>query len=107
MGVTLEDSPNVGFIVNHNSNSYFVVEVNSNKHLDKLSIVLKESVFDKLIESFCLWGSVFRYYGTFCAPNLDGLRNQVLEEAYGSRYSIYSCSTQMYHELRGLLGGIV
>ena len=35
LGVRLEDSPNGGFIVNHNSESYLVVRVKSKQHLDK------------------------------------------------------------------------
>ena len=33
-------------------------------------------------------------------PNVDDLRNWVLEEAHGARYSIHPGSTNMYHDLR-------
>ena len=32
--------------------------------------------------------------------NVDDLRNQILEEAHGSCYSIHPGSTKMYHDLR-------
>ena len=32
--------------------------------------------------------------------NVDDLRNRILEEAHGSRYSIDPSSTKMYHDLR-------
>ena len=35
-----------------------------------------------------------------CVPKIDGLRNRILGEAYGSRYPIHPGSTKMYHELR-------
>ena len=35
-----------------------------------------------------------------CVPNVDFLRNRILQEAHGSRYSIYPGSTKMYHVLR-------
>ena len=44
LGVRLEDSPNRGFIVHHNSESSLVIEVKSNQHFDKPLMELKESV---------------------------------------------------------------
>ena len=41
-----------------------------------------------------------RYQGRLCVPNVDDLRNQILEEAHGSRYFIHSGFTKMYHDLR-------
>ena len=39
------------------------------------------------------------YRGRLCVPDSDGLRDQNLEESYGSHYSNYSGSTKMYHDL--------
>ena len=44
-------------------------------------------------------GGVLRYEGRFCVPNVDGMRNRIVEEAHGSRYSIHLGLTKMYHEL--------
>ena len=44
--------------------------------------------------------SVLRYQGRLCLPKVDELRNQILEEAYGSRYSFHSGLTKLYHDLR-------
>ena len=44
LGVRLEDSPNGGFMVHHNSDSLLVVEVKSKKQLDRLLMELKESI---------------------------------------------------------------
>ena len=33
-------------------------------------------------------------------PDVEDLRNQILEEAHGSRYSIHLGSTNMYQDLR-------
>ena len=43
---------------------------------------------------------MLKYQGRLCVPNVDGLRNQILEEANGSRYSIHPGSTKMYHDIR-------
>ena len=94
-------------MVHHNSESSLVVEVKSKKHLYQPLIELKESVVAKLNETLYLGGgAVLRYQGRLCVPNVDELRNRILEETHGSRYSIHPCSTKMYHDLiRSVLAG--
>ena len=41
-----------------------------------------------------------RYQGILCVPKVDELRKWILEEAHGSRFSIYQVSTKMYHDPR-------
>ncbi|XP_050217548.1 uncharacterized protein LOC126668385, partial [Mercurialis annua] len=36
-----------------------------------------------------------------CVPDSDGLRDQILEEAHKSAYSVHPGSTKMYHDLKG------
>ena len=43
---------------------------------------------------------MLRYKGRLCVPDVDGLRDRILEEAHGSRYSIQPGSTKMYHDHR-------
>ena len=56
--VRLEDYMKRCFMVHHNSESSFVVEVKSKKHLDQAFMELKESFLGKLNVSFSLWGMV-------------------------------------------------
>ena len=90
LGVRLEDSPNGGFMVHHNSESSLVVEVKSKKHLDQSLMELMESVIGKLNESFSLGENGFlRFQERLRVPNVFGLTNPILEETHGSRYSIH------------------
>ena len=43
---------------------------------------------------------MIRYQGRLCVPYVDGLRDRILEEVHGFRYSIHSRLTKMYHDLR-------
>ena len=43
---------------------------------------------------------MLRHQGRLCVPNADSLRELIMEEAHGSRYSIHPGSTKMYHDLR-------
>ncbi|WMV54613.1 hypothetical protein MTR67_047998 [Solanum verrucosum] len=101
LGVRLEDSPKEGVMVRHNSESSVVVDVKSKQHLDPILMELKESVLNKAIETFSQGKyGVLRHQGRLCVPDVDGLREKILEEAHGSRYSIHPGATKMYHDLR-------
>ena len=39
-----------------------------------------------------------RYEGKYCVPKVDELRNQILEKAHGSCYSIHLGLTKMHHD---------
>ena len=43
---------------------------------------------------------MLRYEGRLCVLDVDGLRDRILEEVHGFRYSIHSRLTKMYHDLR-------
>ncbi|XP_070015353.1 uncharacterized protein [Nicotiana sylvestris] len=43
---------------------------------------------------------VLRMQGRICMPNVDGLRELILEEAYSLQYFIHSGAVKMYQDLR-------
>ncbi|XP_070013712.1 uncharacterized protein [Nicotiana sylvestris] len=43
---------------------------------------------------------ILRMQGRVCVPNVDGIRELILEEAHSSRYSIHPGVTKMYLDLR-------
>lgn len=45
---------------------------------------------------------MLRYHGILSCPDVDGLRDRIVEEAHGSLYLIHLRSTKMYHELRDI-----
>ncbi|WMV29841.1 hypothetical protein MTR67_023226 [Solanum verrucosum] len=88
-------------MVRHNSESSIVVDVKFKQHLDPNLIELKESVLNKEIETFSQGeDGVLRHQGRLCVSYVDGLRQTILEEAHGSRYSIHPGATKVYCELR-------
>ena len=86
-------------MVHNNFESSLVVEVKSKQPLDKSLMEFKETVLGKIIEAFSL-GGILRCHVRFCVPKVNGLRDRILEEAHGSRYSIHPGSKKMYHDLR-------
>ncbi|WMV46045.1 hypothetical protein MTR67_039430 [Solanum verrucosum] len=96
LGVQLVDSTEGGVMVHHGFELSFVVDVKSKQGLDPILMELKEPVLNKSIEAFSQGGyGVLRYQGHLCVPNVDGLREKILEEAHGLWYSIH----QMYRDL--------
>ena len=63
-------------------------------------------MFVKINYSFGLGDdSILRYQDRLCVPDMDDLRTRIIEEAHGSRYSIHSGSTKMYHDLKKIYWG--
>ncbi|WMV18993.1 hypothetical protein MTR67_012378 [Solanum verrucosum] len=88
-------------MVHNGSESQFVMDVKFKQDLDHLLVELKEFVLKRSVEAFSQGGDgVLRYQGQLCVPDDDGLREQILEEAHSSRYSIHPGATKMYHDLR-------
>ena len=78
-----------------------MVVVKSNQNHNEALMDFKESVLGKLYESLSLGeGSVLRYLGRLFFPDIDGLRDMIIEEAHGSLYSIHPGSTKMYQYIR-------
>ncbi|XP_069145940.1 uncharacterized protein [Solanum lycopersicum] len=103
LGVRLEESSKGGFMVRHNSDSCLVLYVKSKQHLDPLFMELKESVLNKNNESFSQGeDGVLRYQERLCVLDVDGLRDKIMDEAHGSRYSIHPGDTKMYHDFRDI-----
>ena len=90
-------------MVHNNYKSSLVVDVKSKQHLDPLLMELKESVLNKNNESLSQEeDGVLRNQGRLCIPDVDGLREKIMDEAHGSRYSIHPGETKLYHELKDI-----
>lgn len=43
---------------------------------------------------------ILSYQGRLCVPNMDGIRERILDEAHTSRYVIHPGSSEIYHNLK-------
>ena len=72
-------------IVQNGSESSLMMDVKAKQDMDPRLVDLKKSVETKVIEAFSKGGDgVLRYQGRLCVPNVDGLRELILEEAHSS-----------------------
>ncbi|KAH0777836.1 hypothetical protein KY290_009247 [Solanum tuberosum] len=100
LGVQLLDSTKGGVMVHNGSESSFVIDVKAKQDLDPILVEMKESALKKSLEAFAQGGDgVLRYQVRLCVRDVDGLREQNLEEAHSSRYSIHPGATKMYHDI--------
>ena len=101
LGIQQVDSTKGGVMVYNSSELSFMVVLKSKQHLDPILIQFKEFVLNKFVKAFSQGrDGVLRYQGRLCVQDVDGLREQTLEEAHGSRYSIHLGATKMYCDLR-------
>ena len=101
LGVILVDTNDGKVLITKGSQSTLVNDVKAKQDLDPKLVELKKLVVEKNIEGFSLKGDgVLRYQDRLCVPDIDGLREFILEEAHGSRYSIHPSSTKMNHGLK-------
>ncbi|XP_070026537.1 uncharacterized protein [Nicotiana sylvestris] len=63
--------------------------------------VLRETVLQGCAKEVSIGkDGVLLLQGRLCIPNVDGLRERILEEVHGSRYSIHPGAMKMYRDLR-------
>ena len=75
--------------------------MNKKQDLDASLVRLKESVKDQKIKFPPQGGDgVLRFQGRLCVPNVDDLRQRIMAEVHGARYSIHPGATKMYRDLR-------
>ncbi|XP_070037031.1 uncharacterized protein [Nicotiana tomentosiformis] len=64
-------------------------------------LVLRETVLQGGAKEVTIGeNGVMRIQGHLCVPNVDGLREKILEETHSSQYSIHPGATKMYRNLR-------
>ncbi|WMV49965.1 hypothetical protein MTR67_043350, partial [Solanum verrucosum] len=81
-----------------------LLDVKFKQNFDPIFVELKEVVLKKSNAAFSQGGyGVLRYKGRLCVPNLDGLKEQILEEAHSSHYTIHLGPTKIV-TLRKIVG---
>ena len=97
LGVRLFDFDEGSIGVQSSSGSSLVLKVKEKQYLDVSLVRLKESVKDQKVDVFSQRGDgVLRLQGRLCVPNIDDLRQRIMDEAHGAQYSIHPGGTKMY-----------
>ncbi|XP_070049750.1 uncharacterized protein [Nicotiana tomentosiformis] len=102
LGVCFAHSSEGSLVVQNRSKSSLVVEVKEKQYNDPLLVQLKEGIHKHKIMAFSLGmdDGTLRYQGRLCVPNVDVLRERIMNEAHTSMYFVHPGSTKMYHDLK-------
>nr|XP_009770994.1 PREDICTED: uncharacterized protein LOC104221613 [Nicotiana sylvestris] len=102
LGVHLAESTEGGEIVQNRVELSLAVEVKEKQFNDLLLAQMKEGIHKHKTTtfSFCMEDGTLRYQGRLFVPDVDGLRERIMDEAHTSRYSVYPSSTKMYQDLK-------
>ncbi|XP_070010329.1 uncharacterized protein [Nicotiana sylvestris] len=87
LGVRLVNSNEGGVIVQNRVELSLVAEVKKKQFVDLLLAQLKEGILKHKTTafSFCMNDSTQRYQDRLCVPDIDGLRERIMEETHTSR----------------------
>lgn len=100
LSVRLLDSVEGNVWVQSNSEFSLVLEVKEKQDIDSCLVELKGSVKDQKVDVFSQGGDgVLRLQNRLCVPEVDYLRQRIMDEAYGAWYSIHLCASKMYRNL--------
>ena len=103
LGVRLLDSKDGGVIVHELAKSSLCAEVKEKQVEDPILMQIKKDMGQIKVMSLEIGGDgILRFQGRLCIPNIDGLRERILNEVHTSRYVIHPGSTKMYHNLKTL-----
>jgi len=101
LGVRLFGDAEGSIGVQSSSESSLVLEEKEKQDRDPTLVRLNESVKDQKVEVFSQGGDdVLRLQERLCVPDVDNLKQRIMAEAHGTRYSIHLGATKMYHDLR-------
>ncbi|XP_070039136.1 uncharacterized protein [Nicotiana tomentosiformis] len=83
------------------SRSYLYDHIRERQYDDPHLLVLKDTVQHSDARDITIWDDgVLRMQGQIYVPNVDELRELILEEVHSSQYSIHPDTTKMYQDLR-------
>lgn len=81
--------------------SSLVAESKKKLVLDPILIKINRDVGQQKIVDFDIGGNgILRYQDRLCVPDINDLREKILDEAYKSCYVIHPGSLKMYHDLK-------
>ena len=73
------------------------------KFIDPVLVELVEKIHEGKFTNFHLDDKgVLWISGRLCVPDVDNLREEILEEAHFTAYSIHPGATKMYHSIKDM-----
>src|SRR5262249_16392231 len=75
-------------------------EIKANQNKDPSLVRLKNEVQTGQAPRFCMIDRVLKHGDRLCVPDVDELRQRIMQEAHYAPYSVHPGATKMYHDIR-------
>ena len=102
MGVQFEVTESQGLVAQFQVRPLLIDEIKANQDKDPCFIKLRETVQSGQTFGFEIRDDVLRRGNRLCVPDVDGLRQRILQEAHNAPYSVHPGVTKMYQDVKGM-----
>src|SRR5262249_20210880 len=101
MGLQMEIAESQILIAQFQVKPRLIDEIKATQCKDPSLIRLKEEILEGKVSNFQVVDKVLKCGNRLCVPNVNGLRQRILEEAHYAPYNVHPRATKMYHDLKG------
>ena len=102
MGVQFEVTESQGLVAQFQVRPLLIDEIKANQDKDPSFIKLRETVQSGHTSGFEIRDGVLRRGNRLCVPDVDGLRQRILQEAHNAPYIVHPGVTKMYLDVKGM-----
>ena len=99
-GVQFEVTESQGLVAQFQVRPLLIDEIKANQDKDPSFIKLRETVQSGQTFGFEIRDDVLRRGNRLCVPDVDGLRQRILQEAHNAPYSVHPGVTKMYQDVK-------
>ena len=102
LGVILEVEDSEALLATFHVRPLLMDQILAGQSQDPQIIKLKEEIEKGKKAKFQIRDDVLRRGNRLCVPDVDGLRQRILQEAHNAPYSVHPGVTKMYQDVKGM-----
>ena len=102
LGVILEVEDSKALLDTFHVRPLLMDQILAGQSQDPQIIKLKEEIEKGKKAEFQIGDDVLRQGNRLCVPDVDGLRQRILQEAHNAPYSVHPGVTKMYQDVKGM-----
>ncbi|KAJ8754648.1 hypothetical protein K2173_010739 [Erythroxylum novogranatense] len=102
MGLHLEVSDSQVLVAQFQVKPNLIDEIKTAQDSDPELTKLRIAVQDGKVIEFNIVDGVLKCGDRLCGPDINGLRQRIMQEAHYAPYSVHPGTTKMYHDVKGI-----
>ena len=100
MGVVFQISDKESLIAQFQVKADFIEKIKQNQNKDPSLVRIKHEVQEGQAPKFRIDDNVLKLENRLCVPDVNGLRQKIMQEAHYSPYTVHPGTTKMYHDVK-------